>query len=267
MRVFDFDSALVRTPGASVVKGLRAGGGPDPDLEAFRQEHAAYVAALIAAGLDVRVLEPLEAFADSVFVEDPALVFPGAAILLRPGADSRRGEAQALRPALEARFTQVLTLEEGFVDGGDVLVTPDTVYIGLSHRTDVIGALNLKRLLESLGLTARVEQTPPGVLHFKSASTLIDEETVFALPVLAATGVFEGLRILTVPPGEDAAACVLRVNDTVLAAGQFPRTLELLADHGLDVAPVSAREVVKLDAGLTCMSLRWRAGEGRRALV
>lgn len=261
MRVFDFDSALVRTPGASVVKGIRAGGGPDPDLAAFRQEHAVYVAALEAAGLEVQVLEPQEAYPDSVFVEDPALVFPDAAILLNPGADSRRGEAAALRPALEARFPKVLALEEGFVDGGDVLVTPGAVYIGLSHRTDTAGALNLKRLLESLGLTARVEQTPPGVLHFKSASTLIDEETVFALPELAASGVFEGLRVLSVPPGEDAAACVLRVNDTVLAAGQFPRTLDLLADHGLSVVPVSAREVVKLDAGLTCMSLRWKAPE------
>jgi dimethylargininase len=35
-------------------------------------EHAAYVAALEAAGVAVTVLEPLEAFPDSVFVEDPA---------------------------------------------------------------------------------------------------------------------------------------------------------------------------------------------------
>src|ERR1700749_3595558 len=136
MRVFDFDSALVRTPGHSMVKGIRAGGGPDPDLDAFRREHAAYVAALKTAGLDVQVLEPLEAFPDSVFVEDPALVFSDAAILLNPGAKARRGEAAALKPALEARFERVLAVEGGFVDGGDVLVTPDAVFIGLSHRTD-----------------------------------------------------------------------------------------------------------------------------------
>src|ERR1700761_8471612 len=185
MRVFDFDSAIVRHPGASVVKGLRPNDGPDPDLNAFKAGRARYIAALEAAGLQVSVLEPLEAFPDSVFVEDPALVFSDAAILLRPGADSRRGEAAAIRPALEARFAKVLTLDEGFADGGDVLVTPACVYIGLSHRTDATGAAGLKRLLESLGRRARVVETPPGVLHFKSASTLIDEETVLALPALA----------------------------------------------------------------------------------
>ncbi|HEY3814258.1 MAG TPA: arginine deiminase family protein [Caulobacteraceae bacterium] len=260
MRVFDFDSAIVRLPGASVVRGLRAGGGPDPDLHAFQREHTQYIAALEAAGLQVSVLEPLEAFADSVFVEDPALVFPEGAVLLNLGADSRRGEAAALKPALEARFGQVLALEAGFADGGDALVTPQTVYIGLSHRTDAAGAADLKRKLAMLGRDARVVETPDGVLHFKSASTLIDHETVLTIPALAGSDVFKGLRTLIVPPGEDAAACVLRVNDVVLAAAQFPRTLDLLAAHGLDVIPVPATEVVKLDAGLTCMSLRWKTG-------
>ena len=259
MHAFDFDRALVRTPGASVVKGLRSGGGPDPDLDAFRSEHAAYVEALGAAGVDVQVLEPLEAFPDSVFVEDPALVFSAGAILLRPGAETRRGEAEALRSDLEARFARVLALDEGFADGGDVLVTPGAVFIGLSHRTDPAGAAGLERALESLGLTARIAQTPPGTLHFKSASTLIDEETVLVTAELAGSGVFHGLKTLIVPHGEDAAACVLRVNDQVLAAAQFPRTLDLLDRHGLCVVPVAATEVVKLDAGLTCMSLRWKA--------
>ena len=53
-------------------------------------EHQAYVAALCSAGLKVTVLPALEQFPDSVFVEDPALVFTEAAVLLRPGAPSAR---------------------------------------------------------------------------------------------------------------------------------------------------------------------------------
>jgi dimethylargininase len=260
MSVFDFDTALVRTPGLSVVDGIRAGGGPGPDYSTFAGEHQAYVAALRSAGLNVVELEPLEAFPDSVFVEDPALVFSNGAILLRPGAESRRGEADALKPALLERFPQVLDLEAGFADGGDVLVTPACVYVGLSHRTDAAGAASLSRRLEQIGLKARVAQTPPGTLHFKSASTLIDDETVLCTAELKASGVFDGLKTLVVPEGEDAAACVLRINQVVLAAAQFPRTLDLLDAHGLEVVPLAAVEVVKLDAGLTCMSLRWKAG-------
>src|SRR5690349_4098523 len=117
MRVFDFNSAIVRTPGASVVDGLCATPGPKPVFKALLAEHLAYIAALQAAGVDVTVLDALEQYPDSIFVEDPALVFGEAAILLRPGAPSRREEARELAAALRARFSRVLSLTEGFADG------------------------------------------------------------------------------------------------------------------------------------------------------
>jgi dimethylargininase len=38
-----------------------------------------------------------------------------------------------------------------------------------------------------------------------------------------------------------------------------PRTLELLQKHGMKVSPLPASEIAKIDAGLSCMSLRWLA--------
>ena len=67
-QVFEFDRAILRRPGRSVVKGLRAGGGPDPDFAAVAAEHAAYAAALAEAGLALTMLEPLEAYPDAIFV-------------------------------------------------------------------------------------------------------------------------------------------------------------------------------------------------------
>lgn len=264
-----FSHAIVRTPSASVVRGLRADGGPDPSLDGIRREHAAYVAALEAAGLTVAILPPLEDFPDAVFVEDPALVFGNGAILLRPGAATRRGEVPALEPELRARFDTVLALGEGHVDGGDVLVLPGMVLIGLSGRTDAAGAAALVGLLAQLGLQGRAVQTPPGVLHLKSACCLLDEETVLATPELAASGLFDGLRILAVPEGEQGAANALRLNETVLAGAAWPRTLDLLDRHGFTVRALPTTEIGKLDAGLSCMSLRWLAGDhqaGARAV-
>src|SRR5688500_8336858 len=100
MGCFDFTNAIVRRPGASAIEGLRAGGGPGPSLAGLRAEHDAYMEALETAGLAVEILPPLEAFSDSMFVEDPALVFPEGAILLRPGAPSRAGEVVSLEPVL-----------------------------------------------------------------------------------------------------------------------------------------------------------------------
>ena len=140
----------------------------------------------------VDVLPALEAFPDSIFVEDPALVFPEGAILLRPGAASRAGEVAHMAPELGRRFPQVLALGEGHADGGDILTTPHAVMIGKSARTDHVGAAALVGLLARLGRRGLVVDTPPGVLHFKTDCTLLDAETVLATSRLASSGVFAG---------------------------------------------------------------------------
>lgn len=257
---FRFDRAISRRPGASVVKGLRAGGGPDPSLAGLLAEHAAYVAALEAAGLSVTLLDPLEDFPDAIFVEDPALVFPDCAIMLNPGAVSRAGEGAFLRPVLEQMFETVLDLSQGHADGGDVLAMGDAVFIGLSARTDRTGAEALARLLEGTGRKAVVAETPAAVLHLKTASSIVDEETILATRELAASGVYDDYRVLVIPDGEEVGANVLRVNDTILAGSRFPRILDLLDGHGARVVTLENSEIERIDAGFTCMSLRWLGG-------
>jgi dimethylargininase len=257
MRPFDFTRAIVRAPGASVVRGLRAGGQDDPTHEGVLAEHVAYAAALEAAGVAVDRLPALEDFPDSVFVEDPALVFCEGAILLRPGAPSRIGEADTLAPILADRFDRLLRVEQGHADGGDILVTPGMVHIGLSARTDRAGAGELAGLLAALGHASRIVQPPAGTLHLKTGCTLIDEETILATRAVASSMLFADFRMLIVPEGEEAAANALRVNQVVLAGAGFPRTIDLLDRHGLAVVPLATAEIGRIDAGLSCMSLRW----------
>jgi len=171
----NFNRAIVRTPSRSVIDGLRAVDTGAPLYENVLREHAVYVAALEAAGVVVDTLPALEAFPDSVFVEDTALVFTGAAIVLRPGAPTRRGEADEMAPTLALHFEQVLHLSKGSAEGGDVLATANAVFIGLSARTSVDGAQSLVRLLAEIGQSGVVVQTPPGVLHLKSDCALLDE--------------------------------------------------------------------------------------------
>lgn len=258
-RVYDFDSAIVRRPGASVVKGLRAGGQDDPRYEAVVAEHDAYLTALKDAGIKLQVLDPLEAFPDSVFVEDPALVFQEGAILLRPGIGSRAGETAAIAPVLRDRFARVLELTGGYVDGGDVLTLQDRVMIGLSARTDREGAESLISCLAELGRKGEIVQTPRSVLHFKSDSSLMDDRTVLSTQRLAASGVFSDYETLIVPAGEEGAANALRINDRVFIATGFPGTIRLLEKAGYDLVPLKTSEIAKIDAGLSCMSLRWHS--------
>ena len=143
--------ALVRTPSASIVDGLRAAGGESPDHDRTLLQHGLYVEALRGAGLHVTVLPALEPFPDSTFVEDPAFVFGDTAVLLRSGAPSRLGETEAMADDLRRHFATVVELPgAGHVDGGDLLLLGGAVLIGLSERTDPAGAEALTQVLATV---------------------------------------------------------------------------------------------------------------------
>lgn len=255
---YTFSHALCRAPARSAVKGIRADGGPDPDFYGLVAEHEAYVATLRALGLAVEVLPALETFPDALFTEDVALTFPKGAILLRPGAPSRAGEVAHIRGALGGHHARLLEMNgPGYADGGDILRLADRVIIGLSARTDRTGAEELARLLGQLGYRAEIAETPPGVLHFKTGCGLIDERTILAVPALMGCPQFEGLEVVQTPPGEDPAANILRIRDTVLVGDRWSATHALLAARGIEIRLLPTDQIAYVDAGLSCMSLRW----------
>ena len=102
-----------------------------------------------------------------------------------------------------------------------------------------------------------MQRRPKGVLHFKTDCALIDETTVLTTARLAQSGVFEGFDQVVVAEGEEAAANALRVNDALFVGVEFPRTIEALQKRGFNVVPLKTSEIGKIDAGLSCMSLRW----------
>jgi dimethylargininase len=126
----------------------------------------------------------------------------------------------------------------------------------LSERTDGYGCTWLKSILEGWGYRVQTVRTPAGVLHLKSDCCVLGSDTVLATRRLAAADCFGALRVLTVPPGEEAAANSLRVNDRVLVPAGFPATAEMITAAGYSVELVPVSQANLLDGGLSCMSLR-----------
>ncbi|MGI9452286.1 MAG: dimethylarginine dimethylaminohydrolase family protein [Geminicoccaceae bacterium] len=257
-RSYRFRRAIAREPGNSVVEGLRASRSIDPDPELFKSEHRTYVQSLKANGLDVTLLPALEDFPDSVFVEDAAICTGKTAILLRPGAPSRRKEVDAIKPALKGIFEELITLPgDGIIDGGDVLLTENEAFIGLSERTNQAGFDALSSVLSTLGYRSKKVETPSDILHFKTDCGLLDAETIFATKRLAQTRCFDGYRVILAPDGEEAAANLIRVNDVVLISAGYPKTKSVLTKAGYKVQTNPTSQAALIDGGLSCLSLRF----------
>lgn len=252
---YQFSRAIVRYPSKSVINGLSEAG-IKPDYQVIKDEHSSYVNNLKSLGLNIDFLVPEDNFPDSMFVEDPALTFKEGAILLNPGAPSRKGEQALIEPHLVKNFGQVLKLEQGSVEGGDILRLNDEVLIGISQRTNELGAIELQKLLLQLGYQSRIVKTPDDVLHLKSDCSALDEKTILTTPRLAELNIFRNHDLIITPEDEYCAANVLRINKVLLVPNGYPKTAELLSKK-YEVNIVDVFEVSKLDAGLSCMSLRW----------
>jgi len=255
---YNFTHAICRKPSRSSVDGLRAIDTGAPDYNLFVEHHNDYVAALRETGANVLLLEPLEDYPDSVFVEDDALCLQEVAVVMRPGAPSRLGEAAQMAPHLEKLYGTVLRIEgDGFIEGGDILTTEREVLVGLSARTDLAGVEELEQHVSGWGYSVRVVDTPPDVLHFKTDCSLLDEDTILSTKRLDATGCFAGYRVIHTSEGEEACANAIRFNDVVVMPAGFPKTKKTLVQAGYHVREVGNSEAAKLDGGMSCLSLRF----------
>jgi dimethylargininase len=162
-----------------------------------------------------------------------------------------------MAPTLTQHYGEVLAIESGFIEGGDILVTEREILVGRSARTDAAGIAELTRLVAPWSYSVRELQTPPGVLHFKTDCSLLDEETILAAPRLAASDCFEGYWVILTAEGEEAAANSIRFNDVVLVPEGFPATAGTLAKAGYDLREIPNTEAAKLDGGMSCLSLRF----------
>lgn len=251
-----FTQAITRRPGPNFAQGLTSHRGDPPHYETMLAQHAAYVRTLQAAGLMVTQLEPLPDFPDGYFVEDVAVILPDVAIITRPGATARRGETAFMEPVL-ATLKPLQTIDPpGTLEGGDVLLIDDQLFIGISGRTNRSGADQLAAIAATHGVTAVAVAVNDG-LHLKSSVTYVGSNTLLLTEAFAFDPAFAAYTHLIPPAVETAVANTLLLNDTLIMPAGFPQTRRQLAELGLPIIECAMSEVQKMDGGLTCLSLRF----------
>jgi dimethylargininase len=255
-----FTRAIVRIPGSNFADGLTTVDLGIPHFDQVLEQHAHYCDALRQCGLDITTLEPDLRHPDSTFVEDTAILTPHAAIFCRPGAASRAGEVEAIRPAIEHSYTRILTIEApGTVDGGDICEAEDHFFIGISLRTNVEGARELAAHLKALGYSSSTIdiRAMSTILHLKSGISYIGDNTLVVMDEMASNPQFARFNRIHVSAAESYGANCVRVNDRVLVADGFPGLTASLSSSGFNPLVLDMSEFQKMDGGLSCLSLRF----------
>jgi dimethylargininase len=245
-------SAWVRPPSRNFAHALSQH--PDAgsiDLQKAQQQHAAYCEALKTAGLSVEVLEPLDDFPDSVFIEDNAVILEGRAVLCSMKEASRQGEISFLADALQSRLPVLRLQVPVFIDGGDVLQTENTLFVGQSQRTSAEAIEALQPLTSKQVVPVRVKKG----LHLKTSVSTLGENLLVINPSHVETEPFRDFEWIEVDEEEAYAANCLTVGENVILPAGFPKLEQRIQAHGFSTFPVEMSEFQKADGGVTCLSL------------
>ena len=218
------------------------------------QQHQQYQSALSSLGCEIVTVPTESGLADSVFIEDTAMVLDEIAVMCLPGAESRRAEVAGVGDVLQQYRTLASIQPPGTLDGGDLLRVGKVIYAGLSSRSNRSGIEQLRCIVADYGFSVETVETTK-CLHLKSAVSEVAPDTLLINPNWINKSAFANYELIDVDEEEPHAANALRVGRSVIYPSSFPRTLDNLAQRGINVTPIDLSELQKAEGAVTCCSL------------
>ena len=224
------------------------------DVALAREQHQAYERVLRSLGCRIESLPEEPDLADSVFVEDTAIVLDEVAVITRPGAPSRRAETASIAAVL-GKYRELAHIETpGTLDGGDVLRVGRSLHVGISSRSNASGIEQLGTLLLPFGYRV-LPVTVAGCLHLKSAVTQVAADALLINSRHVERRQFPGMTFIEADEAEPSGANALLLGADVIYSSSHPRTAETLRRHGIRVHTVEMTETEKAEGAVTCCSL------------
>ena len=252
-----FKNAIVCRPCRAIINGITTSLSGKPIYSLALEQHSKYIETLESLGLKVQVLPEREMYPDSTFIEDVALCTSLFAIVTRPALSSRRGEITGIREVLKEYFDIIEEISlPATLEAGDVMMTGNHFFIGISNRTNAAGADQLINILGKYKLTASKVHLNK-MLHLKSGVSYLENNNLLVCGEFKETKEFEKYNRITIEEEEFYAANSLWINGKVIVPEGFPKTRKKIEKAGYETLALNVSEFRKIDGGLSCLSLRF----------
>jgi len=98
---------------------------------------------------------------------------------------------------------------------------------------------------------------PGKMLHLKSGASYLENNTMLISGEFIGNKEFEKYNRILVSEDESYAANSLWINGRVLVPDGFPGTRKKIEKAGYETIIMDVSEFMKVDGGLSCLSLRW----------
>ncbi|MEH2998871.1 dimethylarginine dimethylaminohydrolase family protein [Bacillus pumilus] len=211
-------------------------------------------------------------FPEQVFTRDIRFTIGHTLFVSSMAAPVRQGEEQLLKEWAQGKGWKTVTLTNGTIEGGDVLVDQTRVFVGTSKRTNPAAIHELKKELTDHDIIPI--HLPPHILHLDCVMNILSHDEILIYPEAFKK---EDLHLLKMHYDliEISEQEQFTLGPNVLSIGQkkvisLPinqQTNAALTAHGYTVIEVDFSEIIKSGGSFRCCTLPIRRSSTKKASV
>jgi N-dimethylarginine dimethylaminohydrolase len=238
------------------------------NLERAQTQQLVFKNTLEAHGVRV-ILEPPIPNSGAHYTRDIGFSIDDTFFVSRMGTRAREPEVIATEPWF-ARFSKVVRLEAGTIEGGDVILAPGRVLVGLGEATSDMGIASLKTALARVGNrreVVRLEFNSPGVIHLDTKFNLVAPNlgviSRHSFTEKSLKWLEQHFELIDATPDETRA---IHINTFVIGHGNVvmdaraERLANELRNRGLNPVLIDYSEITCLPGSFRCTTLPLERG-------
>ncbi|WP_246589103.1 dimethylarginine dimethylaminohydrolase family protein [Desertibacillus haloalkaliphilus] len=230
------------------------------DKKVALKQHKDLVEKLEELGVEVSLLPTNGEFPEQVFTRDIGFTLGETLFIAKLQKEIRQGEEEILMRWLKKQELPYHNFEAGTIEGGDVLIDGDTIFIGDSLRTGVKAITELQKKLPNYN----VELIPfdGQYLHLDCVFNIVSKDEALIYPPAfdeqTVKAFAKRYKLIEVSKEEQFT---LGTNVLVLGEGRIislPRNKHVnqkLRDHGFTVIEVDISEIIKSGGAFRCITM------------
>lgn len=228
--------------------------------ELAMKQHEDFVQALQENGAVVHMLPPEKRYNEQVFTRDIGFCLDDTLYIGNMKCKIRQGEESLLKNWLNSQNIDYHEIESGSIEGGDVIVGENKIWIGLSGRTSQEAIEELKATLPAYEIIPL--RLKKGILHLDCVFNIISPDTAIiykqAFSAEALELISEHYHLIEVDEEElfSMGPNVLSLEPgKILSLSQNVRINKQMRKAGFDIIEIDFSEIIKSGGSFRCCSL------------
>lgn len=225
------------------------------------KQHDHFVKTLLSYEIEVVLLPYHAKYPEQVFTRDIGFTLGETIFVADMAHDVRKGEENVLRQWLEDEGISYYNIIGDQIEGGDVIIDRDTIYIGLSNRTNREAVNLLSGLLNKQFDVVSID-FPEKYLHLDCVMNVISEKTALIFPEALKNSDITMLAsrydLIEVSQEEQftLGTNVLSIgNHTIISLPVNTKVNDSLRSRGFHVIEVDITEIIKSGGSFRCCTL------------